>query len=56
MKIIIKIPPRCHQNAGNGLQKSQFSWGGMPPTPPPLEGRAYTARGVPSAHSVAMAR
>ena len=40
-KIIIKIPSRCHQNAGNGLQESKF-WGGMPPTPP-LDGtqRAY---------------
>ena len=26
-KIIIKMPSRCHQNAGNGLQKSEFSWG-----------------------------
>ena len=34
-KIIIKIPSRCHQNAGNGLQKSKLSWGGHGPTPPP---------------------
>ena len=40
-KIIIKIPSRCHQNAGNGLQKSKFSWGACPQ--PPLDGRAYSA-------------
>ena len=32
-KIIVKIPSGCHQNAGNGLQKSKFAWG-MPPNPP----------------------
>ena len=36
-KIIIIKPSRCHENAGNGLQKSKFSWGGMPP----LDRRAY---------------
>ena len=33
-KIIIRIPSKCHQNAGNGLQKSTFSWESCPQPPP----------------------
>ena len=34
-KIIIEIPSRCDQNAGNGLQKSKFLGGAYPQPPPP---------------------
>ena len=38
-KIIIKLPSRCHQNAGNRLQKLKFSWGVACPQIPPRRTR-----------------